>query len=70
MLIRKPADIPYSEVTPRSLYLRRREFIQSAAAGTIGAAMALAPAVTRAQGHPKLPNVRKSSLSTTEPPND
>jgi sulfoxide reductase catalytic subunit YedY len=69
MLIRKPADIPYSEVTPQSLYLRRREFIQSAAAGTIGAAMALAPATTRAQGRPKLPNVRKSSLSTTEAPN-
>ena len=70
MLIRKPADIPYSEVTPQSLYLRRREFIQSAAAGAIGAAVALAPAVTRAQGRPKLPNVKKSSLSTTEPPND
>ena len=70
MLIRKPADIPYSEVTPQSLYLRRREFIQSAAAGAIGAAVALTPAVTRAQGRPKLPNVRKSSLSTTEAPND
>ena len=70
MLIRKPADIPYSEVTPQSLYLRRREFIQSAAAGAIGAAVALAPAVTRAQGRPKLPNVQKSSLSTTEAPND
>jgi len=72
MLIKKPADIPYSEVTPQSLYLRRREFIQSAAAGAIGAAVALTPAVTRAQGQgrPKLPNVRKSSLSTTEAPND
>ena len=70
MLIRKPADIPYSEVTPQSLYLRRREFIQSAAAGTIGAAVALAPAAARAQGRPKLPNVGKSSLSTTEPLND
>src|SRR5688572_11170958 len=72
MLIRKPADIPYSEVTPKSLYLRRREFIQTAAAGAIGAAAALAPVGTRAQGHgrPTLPNVRKSSLSTTEPPND
>jgi len=70
MLIKKPADIPYSEVTPHSLYLRRREFIQSAAAGAIGAAVALAPAVSRAQGRPKLPNVKKSSLSTTEAPND
>jgi len=70
MLIRKPADIPYSEVTPKSLYLRRREFIQTAAAGAIGATVALAPADTRAQSRPKLPNVRKSSLSTTEAPND
>jgi len=70
MLIRKPADIPYSEVTPHSLYLRRREFIQAAAAGAIGAAVALTPRDARAQGRPKLPNVRKSPLSTTEPPND
>jgi sulfoxide reductase catalytic subunit YedY len=70
MLIQKLADIPYSDVTPQSLYLRRREFIQAAASGAIGAAVALAPARARAQGRPKLPNVRKSSLSATEPPNE
>ncbi|NOT27237.1 MAG: protein-methionine-sulfoxide reductase catalytic subunit MsrP [Acidobacteria bacterium] len=69
MLIRKPADIPYSEVTPKALYLRRREFIQTAAAGAIGAAVALSPRESRAQGRAKLPNVRKSSLSATEAPN-
>jgi sulfoxide reductase catalytic subunit YedY len=69
MLIRKPADIPYSEVTPKALYLRRREFIQTAAAGAIGAAATLTPRGARAQGRTKLPNVRKSSLSATEPPN-
>jgi methionine sulfoxide reductase catalytic subunit len=69
MLIKKPVDIAYSEVTPKALYLRRREFIQAAAAGAIGGAVGLSPlAVERlnAQGRAKLPNVRKSPLSTSE----
>ena len=32
MLIRKPADIPSSEVTPESVYLRRRELMKGAVA--------------------------------------
>jgi methionine sulfoxide reductase catalytic subunit len=70
MLIRKPTDIPYSEVTPKSLYLRRREFLQTAAGAAVAAATALSPAGARAQGRPKLSNVRKSEFSTTEAPND
>jgi sulfoxide reductase catalytic subunit YedY len=69
MLIKKPADIPYSEVTPKALYLRRREFIQAAAAGVIGGAAGLSPLAVEglnAQGRAKLPNVRKSPLSTSE----
>jgi methionine sulfoxide reductase catalytic subunit len=70
MLIGKPPDIRYSEVTPKALYLRRREFIQAAAAGAIGAAATVSRfGSTRAQaqgGHAKLPNVRKSTFSTTE----
>jgi methionine sulfoxide reductase catalytic subunit len=72
MLIRKPTDIPYSEVTPKQLYFGRREFIYSAAAGAIGAAAGVSPLSTEpvvAQGRPKLPNVRKSPLSTSETPN-
>jgi methionine sulfoxide reductase catalytic subunit len=38
MLIRRPSDIPSSEITPESLYLRRREFI--ARAGGLGVAFA------------------------------
>ncbi len=68
MLIRRPTDIPYSEVTPRSLFLRRREFIQ-ATAGTAVAA-ALSPTCARAQDRAKLPNVGKSQFSTTERLND
>ena len=43
MLIRKPDDIPSSEITPESVYLDRRRFIQLGAAGAVGAT-ALTPA--------------------------
>jgi sulfoxide reductase catalytic subunit YedY len=36
MLIKKPADLPSSEITPKRLYMRRREFI-----GSLGAAIGL-----------------------------
>ena len=68
MLIRRPTDIPYSEVTPRSLFLRRREFIQVAAGTAVAAA--LSPTCARAQDRAKLPNVGKSQFSTTERLND
>jgi len=52
------------------VYLRRREFIQAAAAATVGAAAALAAPDAEAQGKgAKLPNARKSPLSTSEPLN-
>ena len=70
MLIRKSADIPYSEVTPKSLYLRRREFFQTAAGGAIAAAAMLAPTGAGAQTGPKLPNVRKSQYGADEQLND
>lgn len=66
MLIRKPTDIPYSEVTPQSLYLRRREFLQTAAGGAIAAASVLAPSTAQAQTGPKLPNVRKTDYGQDE----
>jgi methionine sulfoxide reductase catalytic subunit len=65
MLIRKASDIRYSEVTPRELYLRRREFIGGAAGAALGAAVALRPAQASAQSRTKLANVKKSPLSTT-----
>jgi len=70
MLIRKAPDIRYSEVTPKAFYLRRREFIQSAAAAALGAASALSPLaggrLSAQGGRAKLPNLRKSPFSTTE----
>jgi sulfoxide reductase catalytic subunit YedY len=38
MLIRRPADIPSSEITPESAYLRRREFLARAAGIGVGLA--------------------------------
>ncbi len=38
MLIRKPNDIPSSEITPEGIYLDRRRFLKRAAAGAILAA--------------------------------
>ena len=42
--IKKRWEIPESEVTPESLYRRRREFIKSA--GVIGGALLLNPLAT------------------------
>ena len=63
MLTQKPADIPYSEVTPKSVYLNRRKFLAGVPAAFLGARAA------RAQAGAKLPNLAKSPFSTTEKPN-
>jgi methionine sulfoxide reductase catalytic subunit len=39
MLIRRPSDIAPSEITPREVYLRRREFIAGVAALGLGAGL-------------------------------
>jgi len=71
MLIKKPADIPSSEITSKSVYLNRRRFIAGAA--VVGAAAATAFAfrelgspslVTQANG--KIDGLQKSPFSTTE----
>ena len=75
MLIRKAPDLRYSEITPKSLYLRRREFLRTAGGAALGAAAAaIAPPLAttaqaqakEGQGHgAKLVDVKKSPLSTT-----
>ena len=71
MLIRRAAGIGYSEVTPKALYLRRREFIQTASCAAVAAASAFIPPAAGAQGGlARLPNIRKSAFSTAETPND
>jgi sulfoxide reductase catalytic subunit YedY len=61
MLIKKAADIRYSEVTPKEIYFNRRKFLLAMPAALIGARRALA-------GSP-LSNVKKSPFSTTEKAN-
>jgi sulfoxide reductase catalytic subunit YedY len=48
--IRKPSDLPYSEVTPEPIYASRRDFIRTAAAGVAGAAAGLVLAGREAPG--------------------
>jgi methionine sulfoxide reductase catalytic subunit len=74
MLIKKPADIRSSEITPKDVYLRRREFIQASSAALAGAGLAaagfgsLADEAAAQIARTKLPNVKKSPLSTNEEP--
>ncbi|MDX1646699.1 MAG: protein-methionine-sulfoxide reductase catalytic subunit MsrP [Longimicrobiales bacterium] len=39
MIIRRPSDIPSSEITPKDVYLNRRRFVQMAASGAAGLAL-------------------------------
>src|ERR1043166_8649662 len=76
MLIKKPADIASSEITPKSSYMDRRKFITGAAA-TVGAALAggyylrnhLDSNSTVHAGGAKLSGIVKSPFSTNEKPN-
>ena len=71
MLIKKAEDIRSSEITPRSLYLNRRQFLAGAA--TAGAAAAtgvglrdiVSPSTTVLAAN-KINGIQKSPLSTTE----
>jgi len=71
MLIKKPSDIKYSEITPKNVYLNRRNFLASAAAAGAAAVAArplakwLSPQLAHAAGA-KLAVAKKSPFSTTE----
>lgn len=82
MLIKKPADIRSSEITPERIYRNRRAFLKGGAAAALGlgAAAAVSPAGatifdwlrSRPAEIPrgaKLGPLSKSPLSTDEPPN-
>jgi sulfoxide reductase catalytic subunit YedY len=81
MLIKKPADLKYSDITDERLYLRRREFMRlgaglmGAAAGGVFAACG-SDAIDAAIGLPANPapqsplaNITKRMVTTTEPLN-
>jgi sulfoxide reductase catalytic subunit YedY len=71
MLIKKPRDIKPSEITPKDLYLNRRQFLLSASATAISAGAVLSGldasvSTQRAMAGEKLGDLRKSSFSTSE----
>jgi len=68
MLIQKPADIRYSEVTPKGLYFDRRKFLAGIPAAFLGARELLSPSA-RAQAGTKLPALAQSPFSTSEKEN-
>jgi sulfoxide reductase catalytic subunit YedY len=65
MLIRKPSDLKYSDVTPKGVYTNRREFLASLglAGGLAGGAL-MTPRTAKATA--KLEIASKSPFSTTE----
>ncbi len=73
MLIKKPSDVPSSEITSKSTYMNRRKFMAGAA--LTGAALAggyylrnRKSAPETVEANTKLTGIVKSSFSTTEQP--
>jgi sulfoxide reductase catalytic subunit YedY len=68
MLVKHSPDLRWSDVTPKPLYLRRREFVRGVAFGlAAGAAGLVSPGDARAQGKgEKLANVTKSGWGDGE----
>jgi methionine sulfoxide reductase catalytic subunit len=63
MLIRRPSDIAPSEITPRDVYLRRREFLAGAAALGLGSGL---PALLSGSAQAAALAAEPSPLSTTD----
>lgn len=74
MLIKKPNELKSSEITPRELYMNRRQFIRAASSATLATGAALSGlaasfSIDEARAGEKLANVKKSSYSTGEKQN-
>ncbi|OGA19122.1 MAG: mononuclear molybdenum enzyme YedY [Betaproteobacteria bacterium RIFCSPLOWO2_02_FULL_63_19] len=70
MLIRRPDAIKPSEITPDSVYLRRREFVKAGVAMLAGATGLVSAGSVEAQGRgKKLAGARMSNFSTMEKAN-
>ena len=77
MLIRRPADIPSSEITPEPVYLNRRQFIRAATGAAFGMAtggLALGGSLRAAEGarfagQQELAGVRPGPFGTDEAQN-
>jgi len=70
MLIKRTADMKSSDITPKDVYMNRRQFIAAASttAATLAGLDALA-APAQARAGEKLANLKRSSFSTTEKQN-
>jgi sulfoxide reductase catalytic subunit YedY len=67
VIIKKPTDIQPSEITPKSVYLERRKFMQQTIAGSLLlSANAILPAWAGRSSDPKWPGLKKSPYSTDE----
>ena len=68
MLIKEAPDLRYSDVTPRSLYLRRREFMKMASSAALAATAGFGGFACRAeaQSGQKLAGVKKSGFTVDE----
>jgi sulfoxide reductase catalytic subunit YedY len=65
------ADIPSSEITPESVYRSRRDFMRTAAAGVVGAAIGgrfATDGAGRAAAQAPFANLKKSAFSTADKP--
>jgi sulfoxide reductase catalytic subunit YedY len=71
MLIRRAPDVRSSEITPESVYVNRRRFLQAAGGAVMGAAVAdpAEAAAPSMQDYPALANVRKGPFATDEKQN-
>src|SRR5688572_32197588 len=68
MLIRKAPDVRSSEITPKNVYLRRREFLQASAAALVAAGYGSLAGPADAQARTKLKGpIKKSPLSVLGP---
>src|SRR5882672_8929770 len=71
MLIKKPVDVPSSEITPKHLYLNRRRFLTGAAVAGAAAMAGVAlkevqSPSTQAEANTKIDGIQKSTFSTSE----
>ena len=69
MLIKRPEAIAPSEITPRDLFERRRDFIKAAGAATLAGSALFAGLPRRALAGGQFPDLQKSPYSTLEKPN-
>src|SRR5450759_668618 len=68
MLIEKSADILYSEIAPKHIYMNRRNFLAGVPAAFLGARELLSPSGQALAGT-KLQNVQKSKYTVDEKQN-